>query len=193
MKNFKTVNIKGKEYVPVNERIKHFRTDKNYDGYSLESEIIELTDAIITIKAIVKNAEGRVIATGFANESKNDGYINKTSYIENCETSAWGRALSNLGIGIDVSIASSDETNTAISKETNLQRAKPQPPKQLAAKPIKTLSITDTVKQKVKLVSTDKARWEKGVAYAKENKLEGLLTYFELSESDLTLMKNAIK
>jgi hypothetical protein len=190
MKNFKTVNIKGKEYVPVNERIKHFRTDKNYDGYSLESEIIELTDAIITIKAIIKNSEGRVIATGLANESKNDGYINKTSYIENCETSAWGRALSNLGIGIDTSIASYDEVLKAQQSQV---MAKPHPPKQLAAKPIKTLSITDTVKQKVKLVSTDKARWDKGVAYAKENKLEGLLTYFELSENDLQKMKDAIK
>ena len=188
--NFKTVNIKGKEYVPVNERIKHFRTDKNYNGYSLESEIIELTDAIITIKAIIKNAEGRVIATGFANESKNDGYINKTSYIENCETSAWGRALSNLGIGIDTSIASYDEVLKAQQSQV---MAKPTPPKQLAAKPIKTLSITDTVKQKVKLVSTDKARWDKGVAYSKENKLEGLLTYFELSENDLQKMKDAIK
>ena len=188
MKNFKTVNIKGKEYVPVNERIKHFRTDKNYDGYSLESEIIELTDAIITIKAIIKNSEGRVIATGLANESKNDGYINKTSYIENCETSAWGRALSNFGIGIDTSIASYDEVLKAQQAQV---MAKPLPPKQLAAKPIKTLSIN--VKQKVKLVSTDKVRWDKGVAYAKDNRLEGLLTYFILSESDLTLMKNEIK
>ena len=84
------------------------------------------------------------------------------------------------------------DANGTMAQPTE-QRAKPQPPKQLAAKPIKTLSINDTVKQKVKLVSTDKARWDKGVAYAKDNKLEGLLTYFELSENDLQKMKDAIK
>ena len=56
-------------------------------------------------------------ANGFAQEDKSSSYINKTSYVENCETSAWGRALANLGIGIDTSIASSNEVSMAISKQ----------------------------------------------------------------------------
>jgi hypothetical protein len=46
--------------------------------------------------------------------------VNKTSYIENCETSAWGRALGNLGIGIDASIASAEEVITAIAQQNNI-------------------------------------------------------------------------
>lgn len=111
----KTINIKGKDYVMVNERILEFR--KNYPNYSLESEIVAFNDESITIKAIVKDETGRVVATGFANEDKATSIINKTSYVENCETSAWGRALGCLGIGIDTSIASAEEVETAIKKQ----------------------------------------------------------------------------
>lgn len=111
----KTVNIKGKEYVEVNERLKYFR--KNYANYSLETEIISLDNGVVTMKAIIKDENGRIIATGFAQEKESNGYINKTSFIENCETSAWGRALGNLGIGIDTSIASKEEVENAINNQ----------------------------------------------------------------------------
>lgn len=111
----KTVNIKGKEYVEVNERLKYFR--QNYKDYSLESEIIELSNGIVTIKAIIKDENGRTIATGLAQEKESSSFINKTSFVENCETSAWGRALGNLGIGIDTSVASADEVNNAIENQ----------------------------------------------------------------------------
>lgn len=111
----KTINIKGKEYVMVNERIKEFRA--NYKGYSLESEILTLNAEEVVIKAIVKDENGRVVATGLAQENKNASMINKTSYVENCETSAWGRALGNLGIGIDASIASAEEMVNALSQQ----------------------------------------------------------------------------
>lgn len=107
----KTVNIKGKEYVEVNERIKHFR--KKYEHWSLSSEIIKLEDGLCVIKAIVKDENDVVKATGIAYEKEDSTFINKTSYIENCETSAWGRALGNLGIGIDTSMASADEVENA--------------------------------------------------------------------------------
>lgn len=111
----KTVNIKGKEYVMVNERIKYFR--ENLPEYSLETEIIKLDDRQIIMKAIVKNEKGRVIATGHAEEKQGDGYINKTSFIENCETSAVGRALGCMGIGIDAGIASAEEVANAMNKQ----------------------------------------------------------------------------
>jgi hypothetical protein len=113
--NMKTVNIKGKEYVMVNERIKYFR--ENLPEYSLETEIIKLDDRQIIMKAIVKNEKGRVIATGHAEEKQGDGYINKTSFIENCETSAVGRALGCMGIGIDAGIASAEEVANAMNKQ----------------------------------------------------------------------------
>lgn len=112
----KTVNIKGKEYVEVNERIKYFR--EKFEGWSLTSEIVSLQDGVCVIKATVRDETGREIATGLAYEKEDSSFINKTSYIENCETSAWGRALGNLGIGIDASIASADEVgNTQLNQD----------------------------------------------------------------------------
>lgn len=113
----KTVDIKGKPYIEVNERLKFFRTDKKYEGYSLESEVISLENGVITIKAIIKDANGVVKATGLAQEKESSSFINKTSFVENCETSAWGRALGNLGIGIDTSIASAEEMLNAIENQ----------------------------------------------------------------------------
>lgn len=117
MCKLKTVNIKGKEYVEVNERLKAFRTLPEYKGYSLESDVIALENGVITIKATIKDADGRIIATGLAQEKESSSFINKTSFVENCETSAWGRALGNLGIGIDTSVASAEEVENAIANQ----------------------------------------------------------------------------
>lgn len=111
----KTVNIKGTEYVEVNERVKYFV--KNYVGWSIETELLSNNDSICVFKATIKDENGRVIATGHAYEKESSSFINKTSYIENCETSAVGRALGFLGIGIDASIASSDEVANAIKNQ----------------------------------------------------------------------------
>lgn len=111
----KTVNIKGKEYVEVNERIKHFRT--NYKEWSIDTNFLELTDKRCVIKATVCDKNNRVRSTGIAYEIEGSSFINKTSFIENCETSAIGRALGNLGIGIDTSIASYDEVANAIKQQ----------------------------------------------------------------------------
>lgn len=107
----KTIDIKGKKYIEVNERLKYFR--ENYKNWTLESEIVSLDSGVCVFKAIIKNENGTVIATGHAYEKEGSSFINSTSYIENCETSAWGRALGNLGIGIDTSIASAEEVLNA--------------------------------------------------------------------------------
>ena len=111
----KTVNIKGTEYVEVNERVKFFV--KNYVGWSIETELLSNEDGVCVFKAIIKDEVGRVIATGHAYEKESSSFINKTSYIENCETSAVGRALGFLGIGIDASIASGDEVANAVKNQ----------------------------------------------------------------------------
>lgn len=116
----KTTNIKGKPYVMVNERLKEFRTNPKYDGWRLISEITSLTETSCVIKATVIDDKGIERATGLAQEDKASSMINKTSYVENCETSAWGRALGNLGIGIDDSVASADEVRMAISKQETM-------------------------------------------------------------------------
>ena len=111
----KGINIKGKNYIMVNERIKFFR--ENYKGWSLTSELVNLTEDNCIIKAIITDEDGVIRATGYAQEDRTSSIINKTSFVENCETSAWGRALGNLGIGIDDSIASAEEVDMAIKKQ----------------------------------------------------------------------------
>lgn len=110
----KTVDIKGKPYVEVNERIKYFR--KNHKDGAILTEIISLNDGVCVIKASVMIGSD-IVATGHAYEKEGSTFINKTSYIENCETSAVGRALGNLGIGIDTSVASYEEVATAIENQ----------------------------------------------------------------------------
>jgi hypothetical protein len=111
----KSVDIKGKEYVMVNERLKYFR--ENYKTHCLTSEIVSMEGGVVTIKASILDDKDRVVATGHAQEKENNGFINKFSYIENCETSAWGRCLANFGIGIDSSVASADEVANAIKNQ----------------------------------------------------------------------------
>lgn len=117
-----SISIKGKSYVMVNERIKYFR--ENYKGWSLTSELVNLTEDSCVIKAVVTDENGVIKATGFAQEDRTSSMINKTSFVENCETSAWGRALGNLGIGIDDSIASAEEVDMAIKKQEIIQETK---------------------------------------------------------------------
>lgn len=118
----KTVNIKGKEYVEVNERIRAFRT--KFAGWSLETKILDIDDSKVVMQAIVRDENSRIIATGTAFEKQDSSFINKTSFIENCETSAWGRALGNLGIGVDTSIATAEEVQNAISNQNSKNTSK---------------------------------------------------------------------
>lgn len=114
-----TINIKGKKYVTVNERLKAFRTVAEYAGYSLVTIAHELTNDICVMEAQIKNKEGVIIANGFAREVRTQAgsLVNATSYVENCETSAWGRALANFGIGIDENICSAQELLVALGMQ----------------------------------------------------------------------------
>jgi len=144
---FKTTNIKGKQYVEVNERIKYFRESGEYKGWSLTSDVYHLDADSCVIKASVLNDKGEIVATGFAQEDKSSSYINKTSYVENCETSAWGRALANLGIGIDTSIASSNEVSMAIAKQSTTTESKSKA--SAPNKKVNLLELTDDIKEKM--------------------------------------------
>lgn len=132
----KTVNIKGKEYVEVNERLKEFRN--NFKDYSLTTEIIELTPEYCVLKAVITDDKGIIRATGLAQENRDSSYINKTSYIENCETSAWGRALGNFGIGIDSAICTADELLMALNAQ-KANDSKPAPAQKTPADSFRTV------------------------------------------------------
>lgn len=111
----KTVEIKGRPYVTVNERLKEFRN--NFKDYALVTEIIELGSDYATVKASIIDDKGVLRATGFAREVVAKSPINKYAFLENCETSAIGRALGNFGIGIDEAVCTADELIQKLSYE----------------------------------------------------------------------------
>ena len=118
-KALNTVGIeKGKKtthYVMVNERVKAFRSI--CPAGRITTKIVCIENGLVTMMAEVADEAGNVIATGFAQEKESSSFINKTSYIENCETSAVGRALGFAGIGIDGSMASAEEVANAIMNQ----------------------------------------------------------------------------
>ena len=111
-KTIKTTDIKGKQYAEVNQRIKAFRM--LYPDGTISTDLISNENGVCVFKASIFSDEGKLLGTGTAYEKESSTFINKTSYIENCETSAVGRALGMCGIGIDTSVASADEVQTAI-------------------------------------------------------------------------------
>ena len=133
---FKTTNIRGKQYVEVNERIKFFRQEDEYKNWTISTDFTIIDDDKCVCKAIIADTNQRVISVGHAHEDRTGSAINKTSYVENCETSAIGRALAMMGIGIDTSIASANEVTEAIAK----QEAAPK------KTPVKKAAIKTTVR-----------------------------------------------
>ena len=111
----KSIDVKGKNYVEVNQRIKAFRM--LYPEGSIQTEILSHENGVVLMKANIIDEKGVLLGTGHAFEKESSSYINKTSYIENCETSAVGRALAMCGIGIDTSIRSAEEVENAINNQ----------------------------------------------------------------------------
>lgn len=119
----KTTDIKGKEYAEVNQRIKAFRM--LYPDGIIDTRMESNENGVCIFKAQVGYYEEdgcvRWLGTGYAYEKEDSSFINKTSYIENCETSAVGRALGMCGFGIDTSVASAEEVQNAINNQTITQ------------------------------------------------------------------------
>jgi hypothetical protein len=112
-----TINIKGKEYVMVKDRILAF--NELYPNGSIVTEIIsqpESKQIIIkaTITPDVKNPAR--IFVDFSQAVVGQGMINTTSALENASTSAVGRALAYVGIGVIESIAGADEVVKSINR-----------------------------------------------------------------------------
>lgn len=115
----RTVNIKGKEYITVNERLIHFRKEAAYKGWRIVEDLVSLDDKEGVFKATILDPDGNEMVSAHAQEYRDSSYINKTSFLENGFTSALGRALGYLGIGLDTSIASADEVGNAVSNQDN--------------------------------------------------------------------------
>ena len=118
-KDLSTMDIKGKDYVVVPQRVKAFR--KVYPTGFILTDIVSHENGVVVMKARAgyydENGNEKLLGSGQAFEKADSSYINKTSYIENCETSAVGRALGFLGFGIDTAICSAEELVNAMNNQ----------------------------------------------------------------------------
>ena len=102
-----------RDYVEVNTRIMKFY--EKYPEGRILTEILDWKDGVVVMKATVYRDSSDVIAaTGHAYEKEGSSFINKTSALENCETSCVGRSLAMLGFEIKKSVASKEEVANAM-------------------------------------------------------------------------------
>jgi hypothetical protein len=116
MSNTGKVNIRGKEYLTVAYRIKQFRVD--HPDWQIHTDIIKMDDDRVVVRAEICDSASVTIASGHAEEKRSSSQINQTSALENCESSAVGRALAFAGYG-GSEIASADEVQNAIYQQEN--------------------------------------------------------------------------
>ena len=127
----KKINIKGKDYIEVHERVMEFH--RLHPNGRIETEVIEMTDRFITRTKVTPDVENPDrYFTGIAYEKENSNFITKTSALENCETSSWGRALSAYGLA-GTEVASADEVAQAIHQQNNTTTKQSYPPVDIPA------------------------------------------------------------
>ena len=107
----KTIPVKDKNYAEVPQRIKAFRSV--CPNGAIVTELLSCENGVCIFKASIYDEKQVLLGTGTAYEKEDSTFINKTSYIENCETSAVGRALGMCGFGIDAGIRSAEEEQNA--------------------------------------------------------------------------------
>ncbi len=117
IKELPTVNLKVKAYTEVKDRVMFFRADEQYMDWRLVTEALVINAQEATFKASVFDAGDRLMSTGYATEVAGAGMVNKTNHVENCETSAVGRALFFLGIGIVCGIATADNMKVVAEEQ----------------------------------------------------------------------------
>jgi len=108
------VNIRGKEYMTVALRVQHFR--EKHPMWAIETHVEDRTEDYVVMRCEISNEEGRILATGHAEEFRKSSQINSTSALENAETSCIGRALASLGFG-GSEFASANEVQNAIQQQ----------------------------------------------------------------------------
>ena len=119
------IDLKGKDYAMVPERVTAFR--KLFPEGFIKTEIISHDGTTVVMQAVAgyyENGVPVILGSGLAQETKGYGMVNKTSYIENCETSAVGRALGMIGLGINGGgICSAEELANAVTAQKQMKEA----------------------------------------------------------------------
>lgn len=108
------IDIRGKQYQTVALRVQMFR--EAHPDKALTTEVIERDADCVVMKAIIAAEDGRILATGHSEEYRKSSQINRTSALENAETSAIGRALAAYGFG-GTEFATANEVQNAIHQQ----------------------------------------------------------------------------
>lgn len=108
------VNIHGKQYLTVARRIQDFRND--HPDWTVLTEVLSADEDRVVVQAKILDENGRVRSVGHAEEERGSSNINKTSALENAETSAVGRCLA-LFTYAGSEIASADEVANAMKQQ----------------------------------------------------------------------------
>ncbi len=181
--NLPTIDIKGKKYVLVSERVLAF--NENFPNGSIETEILSPIDSKTIVVKVTVTPDVKNIARRFVGHSQaviGQGMVNTTAALENAETSAVGRALGMMGIGVIESIASADEINKSLNAEKKST---------VSAEECQHL---DFVTRQSKKVGPNKDKWYKACNVCKTN---GYPTFIGWSDAptgnDLVVNENGSK
>lgn len=150
----------GKMYTQVVHRMEAFR---KVFGLSMgvDTKILVDDGQRVVIKAIITNADGIVIGSGMAEEIRGQGHVNTTSALENCESSAIGRALASIGLA-GGEYASANEMD-AVERKTDIQQSQAagagSPPPLHHATPPEPTPTPEPEKVKENPTSEDERDW----------------------------------
>ena len=130
--NIPTVNIKGKKYSTVNERHKHLLASFPEARFNEEILFHDVDRVIVKVELYIGDV---IYSVGHAEEYRNASFINKTSALENCSSSALGRCLAAFGLSGSEYASAEELVNALNNQNTN------------KANTIKTVSIEDEIKE----------------------------------------------
>ena len=120
----KGINFSGKKYTVVSNRVEIFRKAFGTE-LGIKTEIILNDGKFVIVRATIEDKDGHVVGSGFAEEVRGSSNVNTTSAVENCETSAIGRALASLGLH-GGTYASLNEMDAVERKKEALEKLTPE-------------------------------------------------------------------
>lgn len=172
-----TTDIKGKAYSEVPQRIKAFRMV--YPEGFIISEMLSNENGVCIFKSSVGyySDDGTmvILGTGMAYEKEGSTFINKTSYIENCETSSVGRALGMAGFGIDTSVASAEEVQNAMANQNTEPKTEKTEERKATPKQVEFLKSVYTGENLDKLLKANNITKLEDMSMSKASDLIGKL------------------
>lgn len=127
-------------YADVKERLAQFRTEHPLFGF--DSTVMFQDGQRYIVHATIRDETDRLIASGHAEEIRDSSPVNKTSPLENCETSAWGRCLANMGYAVDKAIASRQEMEK-VDRMERTSVSTTAPPDPIKARQAKAIGVIE--------------------------------------------------